>query len=58
MPLLFTFFGLRFSFFSDDTLPIHVHVAKGKGAGAENAKFQVHPEVKLLSNYGLKQSEM
>jgi hypothetical protein len=58
MPLLFTFFGLRFSFFSDDHLPIHVHVSKGKGAGAESAKFQVYPEVKLLSNYGLKSNEL
>jgi hypothetical protein len=58
MPLIFTFFGLRFSFFSDDHLPIHVHVTKGKGAGAENAKFQVYPEVALLANRGLKPSEI
>ena len=31
MPLLFTFFGLRFMFYSNDHEPIHVHVVKGKG---------------------------
>jgi hypothetical protein len=58
MPLLFTFFGLRFSFFSSDHLPIHVHVTRGKGQLQETAKFQVSPEVKLVENHGLKPSEV
>ena len=37
MPQLFTLFGLRFMFYSNDHEPIHVHVVKG---GAE-ARFQV-----------------
>lgn len=44
MPQLFTLFGLRFMFYSNDHNPIHhVHVVKG---GAE-ARFQVQPDVKL-----------
>ena len=37
VPQLFTLFGLRFMFYSNDHEPIHVHVVKG---GAE-ARFQV-----------------
>ena len=54
MPQLFTFFGLRFMFYSNDHEPIHVHVVKG---GAE-ARFQVQPEVTLLDNRGLKPAEL
>ena len=54
MPQLFTLFGLRFMFYSNDHEPIHVHVVKG---GAE-ARFQVQPEVTLLDNRGLKPAEL
>jgi hypothetical protein len=54
MPQLFTLFGLRFMFYSNDHEPIHVHVLKG---GAE-ARFQVQPEVTLLDNRGLKPAEL
>ena len=54
MPQLFTLFGLRFMFYSNDHEPIHVHVVKG---GAE-ARFQVLPEVTLLDNRGLKPAEL
>ncbi len=54
MPTLFTLFGLRFMFYSNDHEPIHVHVVKG---GAE-ARFQVLPEVVLLDNRGLKPAEL
>ena len=53
MPLLFTFFGLRFMFYSNDHEPIHVHVVKGKGKVKENAKFNILPEIKLVENNGL-----
>ena len=46
MPQLFTVFGFRFMFYSNDHEPIHVHVVK---AGTE-ARFQVEPEVMLLDN--------
>ena len=54
MPQLFTLFGLRFMFYSNDHEPIHVHVVKG---GAE-ARFQVQPEVTLMENRGLKPAEL
>ena len=54
MPLLFTFFGLRFMFYSNDHEPIHVHVVKGKGKVKENAKFKI----KLVENNGLQSNEL
>ena len=54
MPQLFTVFGFRFMFYSNDHEPIHVHVIKG---GSE-ARFQVNPEVRLLDNKGLKSAEL
>jgi hypothetical protein len=58
MPTVFTFFGLRFVFFSNDHEPIHVHVVKGKGELDESAIFQVLPEIRLKANHGLKSSEL
>ena len=58
MPLLCTFFGLRFLFYSNDHEPIHVHVVKGKGKVKENAKFDVFPEIKLVENNGLQSNEL
>lgn len=54
MPQLFTIFGFRFMFYSNDHEPIHVHVVK---AGTE-ARFQVLPDVALLENNGLKPAEL
>ena len=54
MPTLFTVFGFRFLFYSNDHEPIHVHVIKGN----TEARFQVQPEVKLLDNKGLKPAEL
>ena len=56
MPLLFTFFGLRFMFYSNDHEPIHVHVVKGKIK--ENAKFNMMPEITLVENKGLQSNEI
>ena len=50
MPLLFTFFGLRFMFYSNDHEPIHVHVVKGKGKVKENAKFNIMAEMVIEEN--------
>lgn len=58
MPLLFTFFGLRFIFYSNDHEPIHIHVVKGKGKVKENAKFNILPEIKLVENNGLQSNEL
>ena len=54
MPTLFTVFGFRFLFYSNDHEPIHVHVIKG----SSEARFQVQPEVMLLDNKGLKPAEL
>ena len=54
MPHLFSVFGFRFMFYSNDHEPIHVYVVKG---GAE-ARFQAYPEVMLLDNKGLKPAEL
>ncbi|HEY5325412.1 MAG TPA: DUF4160 domain-containing protein [Mucilaginibacter sp.] len=47
MPELFRFFGIRFFFFSNEHLPIHVHIENADG----DAKFEINP-VKLVSNNG------
>ena len=49
MPTLFIFFGLRFYFYSEEHLPIHIHVQNADG----NAKFNVYPEIELVYNKGL-----
>lgn len=54
MPTLFTVFGYRFMFYSNDHEPIHVHVIKGDA----EARFQVLPEVSLMDNRGLKPAEL
>ena len=53
MPELFRMFGIRFFFFSNEHLPIHVHVKNADG----DAKFQVKP-VQLLSNNGMKPKDL
>ena len=54
MPTLFYYLGLKFSFYSNDHLPIHVHVS----ADNSEARFQVYPEIKLIENRGLKPREL
>ena len=58
MPTIFSFFGLRFMFFSNDHEPVHVHVVKGKGSIKEYAIFQVVPEINLIENNGLNKQEL
>jgi hypothetical protein len=54
MPTLFIFFGLRFYFYSEEHLPIHIHVQNADG----KAKFNVDPEIELVYNKGLKQKDL
>ena len=54
MPTLFTIFGLRFYFYSEEHLPIHVHVRNSDG----RAKIQVDPEVVLIENNGIKPNDI
>lgn len=53
MPELFRFFGMRFFFFSNDHLPIHIHVKNADGT----AKFKISPVV-LLENNGIKSKDI
>lgn len=53
MPTIFTIFGLRFMFYSDDHEPIHVHVTNG----GREAKYNVRP-VKMVYNHGFKKHEL
>ena len=54
MPTIFFYLGMRFHFYSNDHLPIHVHVS----IDGSEARFQVHPEIKLIENKGLKKREL
>lgn len=53
MPELFRLFGIRFFFFSNEHLPIHVHVKNADG----EAKFQIKP-VQLVENKGMKNKDI
>ena len=53
MPTIFTLFGLRFMFYSDDPEPVHVHIFN---AGRE-AKYNVQP-MKMVYNHGFKKHEI
>ena len=54
MPTLFTIFGLRFYFYSDEHLPIHVHIENGDG----KAKINVEPNIEIVSNNGIKPKDL
>lgn len=53
MPELFRMFGIRFFFFSNEHLPIHVHIKNADGT----AKFEVKP-IKLIENSGIKNKDL
>lgn len=53
MPEIFRFFGIRFFYFSNEHLPIHVHIKNADGT----AKFSVEP-VQLLENNGIKKKDI
>ena len=54
MPEVFRVLGMRFFFFANEHLPIHIHVQNGDG----RAKFQVSPKIKLLANKGIKSFDL
>lgn len=54
MPTLLTTHGLKFYFYSDEHLPIHVHVLNADG----RAKIQIEPEVELIENRGIKSKDL
>ena len=54
MPTLFELFGIRFYFYSDEHLPIHVHIVNGDG----RAKIVVEPEIEMVYNNGIKPKDI
>jgi hypothetical protein len=55
MPEVFRELGFRFYFYSDDHLPIHIHVSYGDG----EAKFNLlGNKATLVINNGLKSGEL
>ena len=54
MPTLLTIYGIRFFFYLDEHLPIHVHVE----FGGKKAKILLEPMVRLEYNHGLKEQEI
>lgn len=53
MPEIFRFFGIRFFYFSNDHLPVHVHIKTNEGT----AKFEVEP-LTLIENKGVKMKDI
>ena len=54
MPTLLYLFGLRFFFYMDEHLPVHVHVSYG----GSKAKIALEPKVEVVYNHGLKEQEL
>ena len=54
MPTILVIFGLRFYFYADEHLPIHVHLENGDGL----AKIELDPKIKLLENKGIKPKDI
>lgn len=50
MPTILTLFGLRFFFYSEEHLPMHVHIQNADG----KAKIAINPDVVLVENNGIK----
>lgn len=54
MPTILIIFGLRFYFYADEHLPIHVHLENGDGL----AKIELEPEIILVENKGIKSKDI
>ena len=54
MPTILIIFGLRFYFFANEHLPIHVHLENADGL----AKIALEPEIKLVENNGIKPKDI
>jgi len=54
MPKVFEKDGYRFFFYSNEHLPIHVHVRHGGG----EAVFDVEPSVELRESQGMKVNDL
>ncbi len=54
MPTILNIFGLRFFFYADEHLPIHVHLENSDGL----AKIGLGPEIILIENRGIKPKDI
>lgn len=54
MPTILEIFGLRFFFYANEHLPIHVHLQNGDGT----AKIALQPEILLIENNGIKPKDI
>ena len=55
MPEIFRIFRLRFFFYSDEHLPVHVHVKNGDG----EAKFEIATDgILLKQSWGMKSKDL
>ena len=55
MPEIFRLFGLRFFFYANDHLPVHVHVENADG----EAKYNIQGEqVILIHSSGIKKNDL
>jgi hypothetical protein len=53
MPTILRIDGYRFFFFSDEHLPIHIHIEKGDGY----ARIELH-SIKITDSYNLNSKEL
>lgn len=53
MPTLFEIYGLRFYFYADEHLPIHVHIQNGDGT----AKIDIE-SMQVIENRGIKPKDI
>ena len=54
MPTILVIFGLRFYFFANEHLPIHVHLENADGL----AKIALEQKIKLVENNGIKPKDI
>lgn len=54
MPTVFTIEGFRFFFYTNDHVPVHVHVRHGSGEAA----FEIGDEIVLRESAGMKIQEL
>ena len=54
MPTILRIYGYRFFFYSNEHLPIHIHVEKN----SKTAKFNVEGDVELIRSRGFNASEL
>ena len=54
MPTVLLVNGYRFYFYMNEHPPVHIHISKGGG----KAKFNLIPQIDVISNKGFKANEM